>query len=1025
MKRFMIFLAITLSFTAAYTQAQASSSDNQQERIRSMGLPSHYEFSLNPMASLTLSGESHEVGGHLAASLYRALWHPILGIGLIGEGYAGSFEGDGEFEGGIRALAGIKLLFSQVGLDYSISENELDFIASWDFPLARGGIFGSGETLRINWIPGRDHALHLGFKFPLGRPYLGQTRPERDHVNLPPVSSQFLVFKKSELSPELEETLDLLEHAAEWISRYTTPFFDQVNLEEDEEDLAKFAQAVQTLKTHLNLSDEFYPQGHSFQAELETYHQMFEQAFILAFDEAQGATGDRTQAIQIAEKARELILQEVLLPYNQLLGRVKSPDSLKNYNVQAISGFSSWLRVNTLLSETQRNRLVTILQRILAILEQQRKKTKAVWNDSETVWMPLQYGLRPEQYDTQGELNALLEQITQQNFSNANQIYYIINEEFQSELTESILKTQDYHILWIHDYRGVTSEGEPDSIGLRQSVRAYLSALTQAVRNYDSTGSIPLYLILLDQYYYESNNGALWMQLLQNPLEHELRLSSKYEYWNEMIQKAQAELRQAVAESTLLQERVRQYGQKWLLNTVKVHVNITNPVDYTFRSPHLIPYIPFAPDDLMRDHRKIVLYDVSEQDPGRGQAIYTGMGVGEHYTGPTWEDRAILVKGPALVSVKDAAREVLLNQGFDADDIPPALRRQPFPANYTEMVQDLREEGWSATVMDLHNQTGFRSKPVNALKAALYSLMPQGSTIIVPDSLWNSPFWGGLLVGASLRGCRVLLIAPALENAPSDGFPQMSRAQELFTRLILLQNELQAELEAAGGLLKVGVYTRRSDVNDTRAMLAEFRDGLSRYPFLKTIFPFTPEVYAVLEDVDQNLKLAGFQVSFHAEDLQKRQPKLHLKTNFFASANLTELLDRQGWGQIFDAYLYYRTKYKPRPQEDLSPRNIPPDLREAYNLAAQPYWESLSEEERQRAIYYLTVGSQNQDYRGMIMDGEAACVVAGYDSLVALLDVFFMSGLTTWVEDLDTLETHLPAQKGWRKLLGRYIMKAL
>lgn len=1022
MKRVILFFMMIPGFLASSLYAHEM---DQQEQIHSMGLPSHYEFSLNPMTSLTLSGESHKVGGHLALSLYRALWHPILGIGLTGEGYVGSFEGDGGFEGGIRALAGVKLLFSRVGLDYSISDNELDFITSWNFPLARGGIFGRGETLRLNWIPGRDHALHLGFNFPLGEPYLGQTRPERDHATLPPVSSQFLTFKQSELPPELEQTLDLLEHAAEWISRYITPFFDQVNLEEDEEELAKFGQAVQTLKTHLNLSDEFYPQGHSVQAELETYHQMFEQAFILAFDEAQGTTGDRTQALQIAEKARELILHEVLLPYNQLLGRVKLPDSLKNYNVQAISRFNSWLRVNTLFSETQRDRLVTILQRVLAILEQQRKKTKSVWKDSEVVWMPLQYGLRPEQYDTQAELNALLEQITQQNFSNANQIYYIINEEFQPELTGSILQAQDYHVLWIHDYRGVTPEGDPDSIGLRLTVRAYLAALVQAVRKYETTGKIPLYLILLDQYYYESNNSAFWMTLLQNPLEHEIRLSSKYAYWNEMIHTAQAELRQAVAESTLLQERIRQYGQKWLLNTVKVHVNITNPADYSFRSTHLIPYIPFAPDDLMRDHRKIVLYDVSEQDPGRGQAIYTGMGVGEHYTGSTWEDRAILVRGPALVALKDATREALLNQGFSAHDIPLPLRQQPLPDNYAAMVQDLRDQGWTATVMDLHNQTGFRSKPVNALKAALYSLMPTGSTIIVPDSLWNSPFWGGLLVGAALRGCRVLLIAPSLENAPSDGFPQMSRAQELFTRLILLQNELQTELEAAGGMLKVGVYTRRSDVNDTRAKLIEFREGLSRYPFLKTIFPFAPDVYAVIEQVDQDLKLAGFQISFHTEDLTKRYPKLHLKANFFASARFPDLLAWDGWDEVFNAYLYYRTKYGPRQQGDLVTRNIPPELRDDYNLAAQPYWQSLSEEERQRAIYYLTVGSQNQNYRSMIMDGEATCVVAGYDSLVAMLDFFFISGLTTWIDEPETLKKYLPAQKGWRKLLGRYIMKAL
>ncbi|GAK60531.1 hypothetical protein U27_00428 [Candidatus Vecturithrix granuli] len=1025
MKRFMIFLTFILGFTAAYTQSQAASSEGQQERIRSMGLPSHYEFSLNPMASLTLKGESHEVGGHLALSLYRPFWHPIFGLGLTGEGYLGSFEGEGDVEGGLRALAGVKLLFSQVGLDYSISGNEFDFIASWAFPLERGGIFGHGQQLRLNWIPGRDHSLHLGLNFPLRQPHLGQTRPAQDRVKLPTVSSSLLTFKQSELSPELEQTLELLEHAAEWIARYTTPFFDQVNLEKDEKELEKFERAVQTLKTHLNFSDEFYPQGHSFQAEIETYHQMFEQAFILTFDEAQGTTGDRTQSLRIAEKARELILQDVIMPYNQLLGRVKTPDSLKNLSVQAVNDFNSWLSVTTPLSALQRNQLVTVLQRVLAILEQQRKKTKSIWKDSEVVWIPLQYGLRPEQYDTQGELNALLEQITQQQFSDANQIYYIINEEFQSELTDSILQAQDYHILWIHDYRGVTPEGEPDSIGLRQTVRAYLAALTQAVRNYETTGKIPLYLILLDQYYYESNNGALWMELLQNPLEHEMRLSAKYAYWNEMIQQAQAELRQAVADSALLQQRVRQYGQKWLLNTLKVHVNITNPSDYSFRSAHLIPHIPFAPDDLMRDHRKIVLYDVSEQDPGKGRAIYTGMGVGEHYTGPTWEDRAILVKGPALVSVKDAAREVLVNQGFDADDIPQHLRKQSFPVNYAEMIRNLRKQGWTATVMDLHNQTGFRAKPVNALKASLYSLMPPGSTIIVPDSLWNSPFWGGLLVGAALRGCRVLLIAPALDNAPSDGFPQMSRAQELFTRLILLQNNLQAELDATGGMLKVGVYTRRSDVNDTRAMLNEFRQGLSHYPFLKTIFPFLPEVYAVIEDVDQNLKLAGFQMSFHTEDLEKRQPKLHLKTNFFASASFPDLLAWNGWDQVFNAYLYYRSKYRPGPQDNLEPRNIPSDLRDAYNVAARPYWQSLSEDEQQRAIYYLTVGSQNQDYRGMIMDGEAACVVAGYDSLVAMLDFFFMSGLTTWIDDPGDLEKYLPAQKGWRKLLGRYIMKAL
>lgn len=47
-----------------------------------------------------------------------------------------------------------------------------------------------------------------------------------------------------------------------------------------------------------------------------------------------------------------------------------------------------------------------------------------------------------------------------------------------------------------------------------------------------------------------------------------------------------------------------------------------------------------------------------------------------------------------------------------------------------------------------------------------------------------------MLVGAAFRGCKVLVIAPSLENAPSSGLPQMSRANELFTKFVVLQQEM-------------------------------------------------------------------------------------------------------------------------------------------------------------------------------------------------------------------------------------------
>ena len=46
-------------------------------------------------------------------------------------------------------------------------------------------------------------------------------------------------------------------------------------------------------------------------------------------------------------------------------------------------------------------------------------------------------------------------------------------------------------------------------------------------------------------------------------------------------------------------------------------------------------------NNYIRDHRKISFYDVTEEDPYKGGAIFTGMGIGEHYTGATWEDRGV------------------------------------------------------------------------------------------------------------------------------------------------------------------------------------------------------------------------------------------------------------------------------------------------------------------------------------------------------------------------------------------------
>src|SRR5207244_1977972 len=110
-------------------------------------------------------------------------------------------------------------------------------------------------------------------------------------------------------------------------------------------------------------------------------------------------------------------------------------------------------------------------------------------------------------------------------------------------------------------------------------------------------------------------------------------------------------------------------------------------------------------------------------------------------------------------------------------ELPPPLRfATPAAGAGAQVAARSDATRVDGRAMALVNGTGYLPKSLNVGKALLYSLMPPGSVIKVPDSLWNSTFYAALLVGASLRGAHVLIIAPALANAPSSGFPQMSRA---------------------------------------------------------------------------------------------------------------------------------------------------------------------------------------------------------------------------------------------------------
>src|SRR5690625_3384302 len=507
-------------------------------------------------------------------------------------------------------------------------------------------------------------------------------------------------------------------------------------------------------------------------------------------------------------------------------------------------------------------------------------------------------------------------------------------------------------------------------ISFRVSVFGYLHALTEAVRNYDERGTLPSFLIFLDQNGYEANRGRLWMTLLEDPLGHAPRLPGAHRAMQAELEAAQSELRAAVVASERLQREAEEYGDDWLRNLIRVHVSVTYPADFSFRSSQLVSWmpswLPILPDELMRDHRKVAFYDVTEQDPRVGRAIFTGTGVGEQYAAPTWEDRGVVVVGPALVGLKDAARQQLLDLGLAPDEIPAPLRRLPRPANYDSLVSLLEDAGADAHALSVQNEVGFAPKHATLVQALLYTLMPSGCIIYVPDSLWLSSFWAGQLVGAAFRGCDVRILAPALANAPATAKPVMARSRALITRLFEVQELLQDLYVAAGASFGVGLYTNSAPVDDLPAMLREMVAEFNENPFLRDDFPFSDSGNGLLAHLPSYLRARGFQPIPLSTDTTEDRTKLHRKTQLLGMRPVLREIARELDIETMGTLLIDAASRMSHPD------SLPGDLG-SQTQAVEPLISmvgQLPDSLQERSILYALVGSMNKDPRGMMLDGE-------------------------------------------------------
>jgi hypothetical protein len=458
--------------------------------------------------------------------------------------------------------------------------------------------------------------------------------------------------------------------------------------------------------------------------------------------------------------------------------------------------------------------------------------------------------------------------------------------------------------------------------------------------------------------------------------------------------------RRAVASSGLLQAEIREYGTGWLHNRVRVQVNVTNPVDDIFWTSETLPLIGTR-DDFIRDHRKISFYDVDPADPQRGMALYTGMGVGEHYTGATWDDRAlrddaVLPAGASTLRVSRTANTIA-----GAHTSPPDMR--------------------GARMVEMHNHVGYGPKRASLAKAMLYSLMPPQAVVKTPDSIWNQPLWAALLLGHTLRGGRVMAIAPTFAAAPARSGVSLSHAEEVLGRLVVAESLPAEPIQQAGGFLKVGLYDPQGSGGDIPTRIRQVVRTHREQPSLASLHGFRTAVLDRIAALADSLTSAGFQARY-LEGQPLDVPRLHMKAQYFAStAGWDSLVSRPEFGDYLLEYLRQRALQVAERGHDRDLTRVSVALQPSLQRLTAAYAPLVSPADREHALWYLLVGSHNQNYRSMSVDGEVLVAVAGPDAMVGLADFVIISGMTTWIDTPAKLDKCLPAASGFKRKISRWL----